>query len=391
MSRPKLLFLATEDWFVRSHFLPLVRRANEEGYEPVVAARMGEARADLEAAGARTIELPDERGVYGMAALAASVLRLRGVLQREQPAIVHAIALRPILLASLAAAGAPAAAHVLAVTGRGYLATGARWRERRALDLVAALIAGRVRAGRAILFVENTDDAVWVGGRDALPRDRVVLSPGAGVELDRYRVSPEPMEPPIRIGFVSRLVRSKGADLAVEAVRLLRDKGMDVTLSIAGAPDFDNPAAVSQAELAMWEAMPGVEIVGRITDVAGFWADKHIACLPSRGGEGLPRSLLEAAACGRPIVTTNVPGCRDFVTPNIGMAVRPNDPAALVAAFETLAGDQLLRRKQGIAARVRVEEAYTVEAAADAAAKAWRAAVSARETGAATSAPRSRY
>src|SRR5262249_8165194 len=139
--------VATEDWFVRSHFLPLVRRAAADGYEPIVAARMGEAQGDLEAAGARTIRLADDRGVYGVAALAGSVLRLRSVLQREQPAIVHAIALRPILLASLAASVAPRAAHVLAVTGRGYLATGAHWRERRALELVSALIARRVRGG----------------------------------------------------------------------------------------------------------------------------------------------------------------------------------------------------------------------------------------------------
>lgn len=372
MTRPKLMFVATEDWFVRSHFLPMVRRAVADGFDTIVAARMGDAQADLVAAGARLIDLSDARGLYGVAAMAKSVHRLHAALQRERPDIVHAIALRPILLACLATLGAKRPALVLAVTGRGYLAMTSSWRAKRALDLVALLIAQRVRAGRAVLLVENDDDRAWVAGQGALPADRVVLAPGAGVELDRYTPAPEPAPPPIRVGFVSRLVRSKGADLAVESIQRLRREGLDVTLTIAGAPDFENPAAVAPETLAAWSALPGVEVIGPITDVAGFWASKHMCCLPSRGGEGLPRSILEAGACARPIVTTAVPGCQDFVVHGlVGLVASPNDADSLSKAIRTLATDAALRNRLGDAARARVANGYTVRDAADRAAQAW--------------------
>ncbi|MBL8544555.1 MAG: glycosyltransferase family 4 protein [Hyphomonadaceae bacterium] len=376
MSRPKLLFLATEDWFVRSHFLPMVRRAAAEGFEPIVAARMGEAQHDLIAAGARVIDLVDARGVYGFAALIKAIARVRQVLLQERPALVHAIALRPILLAMLGSIGAPRMAQVLAVTGRGYLAVAPSWPARQALNIVAALLAERIRKGRAVLLAENRADADWVGGQRGLPEEGAVFAPGAGVELERYHVQPAPAAPPFRIGFVSRLVHSKGVDVLVVAHEQLRREGIDVTLSIAGMPDFENPAAVSEAELARWRQTPGVEVVGRISDVTGFWADKHIACLPSRGGEGLPRSLLEAGACGRAMVTTNVPGCADFVRDGVdGLIVPPDDVGALAGALRRLVQDAGLRQRMGEAARIRVEAAYTTEHATNSAAEAWRRAM----------------
>src|SRR5262249_51494740 len=143
--------------------------------------------------------------------------------------------------------------------------------------------------------------------------DRVALMPGAGVNTDVFTPQPPPADEPIVVGVVARLIRSKGIDLAVEAVKRLRATGMNIVLRIAGGVEAQNPEHVSDGEIAAWRATGGVELLDRISDVPAFWAGVHIACLPSRGGEGLPRSLLEAAACGRPIVTTDVPGCRDFI------------------------------------------------------------------------------
>lgn len=373
---PKLLFVATEDWFVRSHFMPMVRKAVAEGYDTVVAARESGAGVDISAAGARFINLPDARGAYGVAALAQSTRRLSDLLRRERPDLVHAIALRPILVALLASFSSPATAHVLAVTGRGYLAVEPSWREQRALDVVAGLIARRVRTGRAALLVENDADSAWVAGKKGLPPEGVVQAPGAGVELELFPPTPEPAAPPVNIGMVSRLIHSKGADIAVAALARLRSEGLDVTLSIAGAPDPDNPAHVPQAELDAWARTPGVALVGRITDVAGFWARMHVACLPSRGGEGLPRSLIEAGACARPLVTTDVPGCRDLVrAEETGLVVAPDDSEALAGALRRLVVDQALRARLGAAARARVEAGYTTRHAADCAAEAWRRAL----------------
>lgn len=366
----KLLFVATEDWFVRSHFLPLIERSREEGFEPIVAARMGDARAALEAAGARTIDIAASRGANDAGTLWRASQNVRRILQNERPALVHAIALRAIGLVSLAALGAPKAPHVLALTGLGYHGAAGSWSARAKLAAASTLIGARARAGDAVLLVENDADAAWAGAAES-----AVRIPGAGVDLSAYQVVAEPPSPPLRIGLVARLIWSKGADIAVEALRRVRAQGIDAVLSIAGAPDPENPAAVPAEELAVWAHEPGVEMLGHVTDINAFWAAQHIACLPSRGGEGLPRSLLEAGACGRPIVTTTVPGCQDFVVDGEGgFVVAPDDPGALAAAIRRLT-DTSLRSRLGQGARARVANGYTTRHATDAAAKAWRRAL----------------
>lgn len=371
MSRPKLLFLATEDWFVRSHFEHLLHRAREEGYDVSVAARRSGALDGVE--GVRLIDLPVERSS------AINLWRegeaVRALLASERPALVHAIALRPVAALLLA----PPLPAVFAITGRGYLSLQRSPLAQAVLEVTSRGVRRRINDGSGVLLVENESDHAWVrGSGPPLAQERVVLMPGAGVDVGRYDVKPEP-EAPIIVGVAARLVRSKGVDVTVEAISRLRAKGVDIALRVAGAPDAGNPDRVSDEDLARWRKQTGVELLGHVGDVNAFWAGAHIACLPSRGGEGLPRSLLEAAACGRPIVTTDTPGCADFVRRGeIGLVVSPNDPTSLAAALEKLVQDGALRRRLGAAARAQVEAHYTLAHAADAAATAWRAAYPAK-------------
>jgi glycosyltransferase involved in cell wall biosynthesis len=362
MSRT-LLFLATEDWFVRSHFAHLLQRAREEGYDVTVAARMSGA---LDGAGVRLIDLPIQRA--STLSMWREAEAVRDLIQREAPSLVHAIALRPIAALLLA----PTRPTVFAVTGRGYLSVQPSPIAQTTLILMAAGLRDRIKSGAGALLVENEADIAWVRGSGAtLPAERVVLSPGAGVDVAQYDAAPEPPEP-IVVGIAARLVRSKGIDVAVSAISQLRQRGLNVRLRVAGAPDAGNPDCVSEDEIARWRAQDGVELLGRVADINAFWAGAHIACLASRGGEGLPRSLLEAAACGRPIATTDTPGCADFVQRGaIGLVAQPNDAEALGNALRQLAEDSVLRGRLGAAARKQVEAHYTLAHAGDAAARAW--------------------
>jgi glycosyltransferase involved in cell wall biosynthesis len=153
---------------------------------------------------------------------------------------------------------------------------------------------------------------------------------------------------------------SKGIDLAVKAVRAARAKGAAVELSLYGAPDPSNPKAIPEETLRAWSAEPGISWHGATRDVPAVWRDHHVACLPSRGGEGLPRTLLEAASCGRAIVTTDVPGCRTLVRDGIeGVLIPPDDAAALADAFLSLARDPEGVARMGEAARTRVLDGFT--------------------------------
>jgi glycosyltransferase involved in cell wall biosynthesis len=360
----KLLFVATEDWFVRSHFLPMVERSLAEGYEVVIAA--GGTGEGLE--GARFIQVPFARGSLRPADLVREVSALRDILRQERPDIAHAIALKPIALLLLTEG---ARARAFAVTGLGYLAIGGKWWTRVALGVLSRALRSAVSRTRAVLLVENHTDRRWVENGAPLSEEKVVLLPGAGVDPNHFAPMPEP-DGPIVVGVVARLIRSKGVDLVVEAVQRLRRAGEEIELRIAGAADPDNPERAFDQEIARWREASGVTLLGRVTDIAGFWARAHIACLASRGGEGLPRSLLEAAACGRPVVTTSVPGCADFIQPGqTGIVVAPDDAAALADALQTLCQDAALRRRMGEAGRARVLSGYTTQHVADVVADAW--------------------
>jgi glycosyltransferase involved in cell wall biosynthesis len=358
----RLLFVATEDWFVRSHFLALLHRAQTEGYEVIVAARDSGA---LSAERVRVIDTPFARGSLKPWELGRQVGHLRGLMQRERPDIVHAIGLKPIIFLMLT--GYRDSGRVFAVIGRGFLAIASvpwtrfvNWRMKHTLRRA-------LKEPRSTLLVENEDDRDWLGVGPAY------LMPGAGVDPSVFVASSEPAAPPIVVGIVSRLVASKGIDVAVAAVERLRADGVPIVLRVAGGVDPENPAPVTEAELGRWHATAGVELVGAVSDVNAFWQAVHIACLPSRGGEGLPRSLLEAAACGRPVVTTETPGCRHFVRDGEdGILVAPNDVAALADAIRRLAADSCLRRRMGESGRKRVVDGYTLRHAADVAARAWR-------------------
>lgn len=363
----KILFVVTEDWFFRSHFLALADRARAEGYEVLVAARNSGA---LNGENVRVLDMPFARGAFGPAALIGQVRKLQGVIDAERPDVIHAIALKSIALTMMA--DRRGAGRAFALTGRGYLALDGAppW-----IKLMGAGFRGMLRVAldrpRSVLVVENLADKAWVEGGRTLADNRFVLMPGAGVAVAAFPVAPEPPAPPVVVGIVARLIRSKGIDRAVAAIAALREGGVDIVLRVAGDTDPENPEHVSETEIAQWRATPGVELVGRIKDVASFWAGAHIACLPSRGGEGLPRSLLEAAACGRPIVTTDAPGCIDFVGGVAGIVSKRDDTASLTEALKQLALDPTLRCRLGAQARARVEDGYTIEHAGAQAAKAW--------------------
>jgi glycosyltransferase involved in cell wall biosynthesis len=217
--------------------------------------------------------------------------------------------------------------------------------------VLAAVIRVLSRANRAHAIVQNADDQAFLVTSGIAPAHRVTLIPGSGVDVDAFVPAAEP-EGPVTVLMVARLLREKGVCELLEAARLLRERGFKLRVRIAGDRDPENPTSVSLRDLAAWQQAGDVEFLGRSEDVASLWRHAHIAVLPSYYGEGVPKSLLEAAAAGRPIVTTDMPGCRDLV-PNgrTGLLVPPRDSGALANALARLAQDGAARRAKCKAAR----------------------------------------
>jgi glycosyltransferase involved in cell wall biosynthesis len=355
---PKLLYLITEDWFFVSHFLPMARAARAAGFEVLVATRLRAHAAQIAAEGIRVVSLESERRSLGVVEILRSVLRMRAIVRTERPDIVHCIALRMVVLGGLAAKLAGAKAVVLAPTGLGHL-----WIENGPVERLARVltrfVVGRwLRGARTRYLFENRDDPREFGldpdGAD------VTLVGGAGVPA--FAPMPEPPAPPVRVAVVGRMLRPKGIAEAVAATRRARALGADVELSLYGAPDSSNRRSFTEAELRAWSAEPGVKWCGRTDDVAEVWRQHHVAMLLSYR-EGTPRSLVEAAAAGRPMVATDVPGCREVVRDGIeGMLVPAHDSEQAARALVRLAADPALRNRMGAAAQARFREVFTEEA-----------------------------
>ncbi|MEB2848281.1 glycosyltransferase family 4 protein [Endobacterium cereale] len=357
-NKMRIAFVVSEDWFFVSHFLPMLRAAKDAGLDPIIVTRVNRHRETLEELGARVVRLNIERRNIGPLAVAASVLRMANILRRERVDIVHCIALRSIILGGLAANLAGVTNRVLAVTGGGLLTANKGFTaglSRGFLRNVIRLIA--LRGSNRFLF-ENVTDPLSFGLASDAPN--VTILPGAGVDPDFYVSKPLPEGEGLKIAMVSRMVWSKGADLAVEAVSLSRARGYDVSLSLFGTPDPSNPRSLSENILKDWSQRPGIAWCGATTDVREVWAAHDLACLPTRGGEGLPRSILEAGACGRAILTTDVPGCRDFIREGKeGWLVPPDNAPALADRICGLAEDHKQVAEAGRAARARILAGFT--------------------------------
>ncbi|HEU6442157.1 MAG TPA: glycosyltransferase family 4 protein [Microvirga sp.] len=357
LSGSKLVFVVTEDWFFASHCLPMARAARELGLEVAVVTRVRAHRETIEATGARVIPLQVERRSINPMTAGYAAGQLAAILKDEKADMIHCIALRSILVGGFAATLAGVGRRVYALTGLGFLGARTDRVGRLSRRAVRLLVRGIETPKTRYLF-ENTDDPRLLGLDPAGPK--VTIVGGAGIDPEALVPSPLPAQPPLKVALVARMLWSKGVDLAVEAVRAARAEGAEIELSLYGAPDPSNPRAVPEETLKAWGAEPGVSWHGPTRDVAAVWRDHHVACLPSRGGEGLPRTLLEAAACGRAIVTTDVPGCRTLVRDGVeGLIVPPDDFSALAEALLSLARDPERLARMGAAARIRVLDGFT--------------------------------
>ena len=360
----RLAFIVTEDWFFASHFLPMALAAREMGLGVDVVCRVRDHAGVIEATGATVIPLEAERRSLNPMAAGDAAGRLAGILKARQPDIVHCIALRSILVGGAAALMARIDRRVYALTGLGYLGARADLVGRGARLAIRSLIRGPLQSAGTRYLFENEDDPRLLG-LDPADTRRVWLVGGAGIDPDHFAPGALPPQPPLKVAIVARMLWSKGIDTAVEAVRRARAGGAAVELSLYGAPDPSNPRAIPEDQLRAW-SRDGIVWHGPTRDAASVWREHHVACLPSRGGEGLPRTLLEGAACGRAVITTDVPGCRRLVRDGReGRVVAPDDPAALAAALAALAADPALVAWMGEAARARVLEGFTERAVMD--------------------------
>jgi glycosyltransferase involved in cell wall biosynthesis len=355
---PRIIYVVTEDWYFLSHCMTISQAARAAGFEIHVATDVSEDAANVSGDFILHV-VPFRRGRRSLFLALRTVLTLRRLYRAVAPTIVHHVTLRPTLLGIAASPGFEFAA-VYAVAGLGYrFSTPATQKRLPRLGGRLLLRLGLNRR-RAVGLVQTPDD------RDVLTRlgvnpERIALVPGFGIDADRFRPLPEP-DGPVTVAFSGRMTADKGVRALMEAQRILWASGIQTDLLLAGTPDPADPTSIPQIEVAGWGRESGVTWLGHVTDIAAVWRRAHIAVLPSRGGGGVPRSLLEAAACGRPLIATDVPGCREIVIhEKTGLLVPVDDPQALASAILRLVRSPPQRVRFGVAARRLVDERFAAD------------------------------
>jgi glycosyltransferase involved in cell wall biosynthesis len=382
--RPKLLFLVTEDWYFCSHRLPVARAARDAGFDVMVATRVRGHGGQIRAEGFALRSINWRRRGDGLLGAGRAISEIARLYRAELPDLVHHVALKPVLFGGIArhiafarSADFPASIDSVMGLGSGFSeASFAAALRRPSLGIGLRLAAGRRRGW---VVVQNPEDRAALT-RFGIDPGRIALIRGSGVDASRFVPLPEPRAPTVTVALVSRMLREKGVLDAVAAIHLLRARGVPVELLLAGPTDPDNRGSLTPKLLAALAQQPGVEWLGAVADVRTVWRRAAIAILPTTYGEGVPKALLEAASCARPIVASDVPGCREVVRPDeTGILVRPRDVEGLAEAIAALVGDPARRSAMGRAGRALIERQFAEELVARQTLSLYAAALQQRE------------
>ncbi len=356
-NRPKLLYFVTEDWYFCSHRLHLALAARNAGFDVLVVTRVRKRGQTITSCGFRLIPIELVRHGSNVFSELPVLYRLYQIYRAERPDIVHHVALKAVLYGSIVGKAAGVPAIVNAVTGLGYLFASRDWKARLSRGFIKSLLRRLIGNDKSIAILQNPDDVQLLFGTAGDSNSRVRIIRGSGVDLHAFAPMPEPRGTPLVV-LAGRMLWDKGVQEFVTAARALRQKGIAARFALVGASDVSSPSAVPERQLQTWQDDGVIEWWGSQDDMPKVFAQCHIVCLPSYR-EGVPKVLIEAAACARPIVTTDVPGCREIVRhEENGLLVPANDAQSLAKALRRLIEDSTLRRRFGQRARLIAEREF---------------------------------
>jgi glycosyltransferase involved in cell wall biosynthesis len=344
----KILLFANTDWYIYNFRLSLAQELRNQGHEVLLLSPPGDFHELLQANGFQWMPFPLSRQSIKPFPELWTIWHLIRLYRRVRPDVVHHFTIKPVIYGSLAARLLQIPGIINSITGLGHLFidTGARTRLLRTI----AKVLYRISLRRTQAIFENPED------RDIFIQNRLVkaehshLILGTGVDVEKFRPTAKSNGTPVVL-FSSRMLVTKGLLEFMEATRLLKQRGILARFALAGRTDPGNPASIPEQQINTWKDSGLLEWWGWQDDMPSTLAQADIFCLPSYR-EGVPNALLEAAACGLPIVTTDVPGCRDVVTHGLnGLLVPVRNPTVLADALEALLSNAQLRDQMGVAGR----------------------------------------
>jgi glycosyltransferase involved in cell wall biosynthesis len=347
----KLLFLVTEDWYFASHRLQLARAARDAGVDVVVMSHCTNLYPTLIEEGFKVIPWHLSRRSLNPFREINTFLQVVKAYRRERPDLVHHIALKPIIYGGCAARLLGGIPSVNAVAGMGHVFMSTTWQMRLLKPILLAFLRFALDSEKAKAVFQNEENCSFLVDERVVNLQATEIIRGTGVNVNRFIPRPEPTGPPIVL-LASRMLWEKGIGEFVEAAGKLRERNVRARFVLVGKPDPENPGSISEAKLRAWASAGLVEWWGHQDDMLKVLTQASVVCLPSAYGEGVPRVLIEAAACGRAIIATDAPGCRDIVRDGQnGLLIPLRNSEMLARAVETLVKDPALRSALGARGR----------------------------------------
>lgn len=349
----KILLFANTDWYLYNFRQSLAVALRDAGHEVLMVSPPGPYGEKLRALGFRWAPAPMERRSLNPLRELALLVWLWRLKRRERPDIVHGFTIKCAIYGALVGR-LVGAARINAVAGMGYIFISDAPKAKLLRPAVRALMRIAFGGARARLILQNPDDVRFFERVGIVAAEQIRLIPGSGVDCSRFTppIDNQPVHrSPLRIVLAARLLWDKGLAEFIEAARMLKAENRPTEFLLAGLPDTGNPASVPDRTILTWQAEGLVRWLGHVSDMPALLAGADIVTLPSYR-EGLPKSLIEAAACARPLITTDVPGCREVVTHEVsGLLVPARDAHALARAIARLQDDPKLACRLGLAAR----------------------------------------
>lgn len=351
----RLLFLINDATFFVTHRLPLAAAAVKAGYDVHVAlpfcAEALDNRRDLgaiRAAGATLHDLPMRRGGMHLLQEVMLMWRMWRLLARVMPDILHCITIKPVLYGGALARLMRISRVVFAIPGLGHIFVAQGLKVRIIRRLAMAVYGFVLNNARSVTIFQNEENRNLFLSAGIVAHRQTVLIPGVGVDTNEFYPAASPPPEPLVVLLPARLQQEKGVREFVAAARLLKSRGQVLRMVLAGYLETGRPGGISEAELRQWCGSGAIEWWGHRTAMPDTMREAHMVCLPSYGGEGFPKVLIEAGACGLPVVTTDVPGCRDAVLAGeTAILVPPYDAVALADALQKLLDGPALRASMG--------------------------------------------
>ena len=359
MVKKKLLFIVNADWFFLSHRLPIAIEAINQEYEVHIATTITNGLDVLKNNGLIVHPLNLHRSRSGVISILSEFKEILGVIRLVAPNIVHLVTIKPVLLGGIASRLLNVPAVVYAVSGLGYTFLKKGFLAFFTRKIIINLYRLAFRHKNKCVIFQNNNDQLTLSKLALLSSNEAELINGSGVDLSVFSQQPFNSGVPIVI-LAARLLKDKGIKEFVDAAKLVNNNNNRARFVLVGEPDLHNPASIQKHELDSWESEGIVELWGHKEDMNKVISLSTIVVLPSYR-EGFPKILIEAAACGRPIITTDVPGCRDAIEKDVtGIIVSVRNPIELARKISFLLDSPILCREMGNAGRVRAEEIFDV-------------------------------